>query len=51
MQENAILNFIGEYINAGLREIFSGGTVEHILLDEETMKGAKRCIDEMLRLG
>ncbi|MBQ3007063.1 MAG: PolC-type DNA polymerase III [Clostridia bacterium] len=38
MQENNILNFIGEYINPGLREIFSGGTVEHISLDEETMK-------------
>ncbi len=38
MQENNILNFIGEYINPGLREIFTGGTVEHISLDEETMK-------------
>ncbi len=38
MQENNILNFIGEYINAGLREILSGGLVEHISLDEETMK-------------
>ncbi|MBQ2903631.1 MAG: PolC-type DNA polymerase III [Clostridia bacterium] len=38
MQENSILNFIGEYINPGLREIFSGGTVERISLDEETMK-------------
>lgn len=37
MQENSILNFIGEYINAGLREIFSGGVVERIMLDEETM--------------
>ncbi len=38
MQENSILNFIGELINAGLREIFSGGRVEHIFLDEDTMK-------------
>ena len=38
MQENAILNFIGEYLNAGLREMFSGGTVERIFLDEDTMK-------------
>ena len=38
MQENAILNFIGEYINVGLREILSGGTVERIFLDEDTMK-------------
>ena len=38
MQENNILNFIGEYINAGLRDTFSGGQVEHIFLDEETMK-------------
>ena len=38
MQENNILNFIGEFINAGLREIFSSGLVERISLDEETMK-------------
>ena len=38
MNENSILNFIGEYINAGLREILSGGTVERIFLDEDTMK-------------
>lgn len=38
MQENAILNFIGEYISAGLREMFSGGLVERIFLDEDTMK-------------
>ncbi len=38
MQENAILNFIGDYINAGLREMFSGGLVERIFLDEDTMK-------------
>ncbi len=38
MQENNILNFIGDYINAGLREIFSGGLVERISLDEETLK-------------
>ena len=38
MQENSILNFIGEYLNPGLREIFSGGTVENISLDEETLK-------------
>ena len=38
MNENSILSFIGEYINAGLREILSGGTVERIFLDEETMK-------------
>ena len=38
MQENNILNFIGEHINAGLREIFTGGLVERISFDEETMK-------------
>jgi hypothetical protein len=38
MQENSILNFIGELINAGLRESFAGGSVEKIFLDEETMK-------------
>ncbi len=38
MQENNILNFIGDYINAGLREIFTGGLVERISLDEETLK-------------
>jgi hypothetical protein len=38
MQENNILNFIGDYINAGLREIFTGGLVESISLDEETLK-------------
>ena len=38
MQDNSILNFIGEYINAGLREIFSGGLVERVSLDEETLK-------------
>ncbi len=38
MQENNILNFIGEHINAGLREIFTGGLVERISLDEETLK-------------
>lgn len=38
MNENSILSFIGEYLNAGLREILSGGTVERIFLDEETMK-------------
>ncbi|MBR5562515.1 MAG: PolC-type DNA polymerase III [Clostridia bacterium] len=38
MQENSILNFIGEHINAGLREIFSGGLVERISFDEETLK-------------
>ena len=38
MQENSILNFIGELINAGLREMFAGGSVEKIFLDEDTMK-------------
>ncbi len=38
MQENNILNFIGDHINAGLREIFAGGLVECISLDEETLK-------------
>ena len=38
MQENNILNFIGELINAGLREILAGGSVEKIFLDEDTMK-------------
>ena len=38
MQDNSILNFIGDFINAGLREVFAGGTVEQISLDEETKK-------------
>lgn len=38
MQDNNILNFIGEYISQGLREILSHGLVEHISLDEEAMK-------------
>lgn len=38
MQDNNILNFIGEYISRDLREIFSHGLVEHIFLDEEAMK-------------
>ena len=38
MQENNILNFIGDFINPGLREVFAGGTVEKISLDEDTMK-------------
>lgn len=38
MQDNNILNFIGEYISGDLREIFSHGLVEHISLDEDAMK-------------
>ncbi len=38
MQENSILNFIGELINEGLRAMLTGGTVEKIFLDEDTMK-------------
>ena len=36
--QNNILDFIGEYLSEGLREILSGGLVEHINLDEENMK-------------
>ena len=32
-------------------EFLKTGKGEEILLDEETLKGAKKCIDEMLRLG
>jgi quinolinate synthase len=32
-------------------EFLKTGKGEEILLDEETLKSAKRCIDEMLRLG
>ena len=38
MQNNSILEFIGEYINAGLREEISGGTVTHINFDDETLQ-------------
>ena len=38
MQDTRILNFIGDYINAGLREMLSGGFVKRIFLDEDTMK-------------
>ncbi len=38
MHESNILNFIGEYLNAGLREIFSGGLVESISLEEDILK-------------
>ncbi|MEE1012545.1 MAG: hypothetical protein U0L11_11000, partial [Acutalibacteraceae bacterium] len=38
MQENSILNFIGELINAGLCEMLAGGCVEKIFLDEDTMR-------------
>lgn len=38
MQNNSILEFIGEYINVGLREEISGGTVTHISFDDETLQ-------------
>ncbi len=38
MQNNGILNFIGDHINAGLREVFSGGEVTAIDFDESDLK-------------
>jgi hypothetical protein len=32
-------------------EFLKTGRGEEIVLDEETLTGAKKCIDEMLRLG
>ena len=38
MQERGLLHFIGEHINAGLRDMLSGGEVTHISFDEDTMQ-------------
>lgn len=38
MTENSILNFIGEHINAGLREELSSGVVTSISFDEDSLR-------------
>ena len=38
MQGKGILHFIGEYLNAGLREVFSGGEVTQISFDDDTLQ-------------
>ena len=38
MQEKGLLYFIGEFLNAGLREELSHGEVTHITFDDDTMQ-------------